>query len=189
MMRNNQVLTVSGGVLAVFFLCGTAWAAGGDWRPTYDMVMRWVNFIILVALLVKFLKTPLKDFLKSQSELTSREIALAEAEKKDMEKRIAETRRMLRESESRLKSIRERIVRQGEARKLEIIENARRQSRTMMAEARRRIDSQMLQARARIRAELVDTAVARAMERLPGVINEQDNERFVAQFIEGTRNG
>ena len=41
-------------------------ALAGDpaWRPTYDIAMRWLNFIILVGVIVKYAREPIKDFLK-----------------------------------------------------------------------------------------------------------------------------
>ena len=33
---------------------GEVLAADGNWRPVYDLVMRWVNFLILAFLLFKF---------------------------------------------------------------------------------------------------------------------------------------
>jgi hypothetical protein len=67
-----------------FFVGGlpeAAYAADAPWRPTYDMAMRWVNFIILVAVIVKYGKEPIKDFLKLQKSEVVSEISQLEAEK------------------------------------------------------------------------------------------------------------
>ena len=37
----------------------------GDWRPVFDLVMRWVNFLILAFLLIKFSRVPIKNFLET----------------------------------------------------------------------------------------------------------------------------
>ena len=49
-----------------------------DWRPTYDMVMMWVNFLIFATLIVKLARNPLKSFFRDQKEEIAREIRRVE---------------------------------------------------------------------------------------------------------------
>ena len=64
-------------IMILFFLSGgNAFGAeeSGNWRSTYDVVMLWLNFLILVFLLIKFAKDPIKNFLKGQQDELSKEI-------------------------------------------------------------------------------------------------------------------
>ena len=38
-----------------------------NWRPTYDIVMRWLNFGILIVLFFRYARKPLVAFLNGQS--------------------------------------------------------------------------------------------------------------------------
>ncbi len=42
--------------------------ATAPWRETYDLVLRYINFIILVVIIVKYGKEPIKKFLKLQKD-------------------------------------------------------------------------------------------------------------------------
>ena len=70
-------------------------AAAGDWRPTYDTVMMWINFIILTAVLIKLLRHPLGNFLKTQRDSTAHTLDVLEGEKRRIESEIQSMRRLV----------------------------------------------------------------------------------------------
>ena len=53
--------------------------SSGDWRPMFDLVMRWVNFLILAFLLIKFSRAPIKKFLADKKQTIADEIGNLEA--------------------------------------------------------------------------------------------------------------
>ena len=65
-----------------------AWAAGADWRPIYDIVMMWVNFVILTAVLVKVLRKPLSRYLREQRDAVEETMAHLDSEKERIEAQI-----------------------------------------------------------------------------------------------------
>lgn len=156
------------------------------WRPTYDLVLRWINFVIIVFVIVKYGKTPIINFLRGQKDKLASEIKRLEDEKNDAEAKIKETLKTIDESEVRFSELKDRIVQQGERKKAEIIESAQNQSRLMLEDAKRRVDSYFLHAKDAFRAELIDSAVDLALERLPGEITAEDNEKFTRDFLEST---
>ncbi len=173
--------------LAVMAICAfPASAAEGapEWRPTYDLIMMWVNFLILFGVLYKFLKTPLKDFLEGRKYELEKEIRKAEEQKELAETKIKESMQLLEEGEDRLKTVKERIVAQGEILKAQLVDEAREQSQYMIAEAKRKVDSQIIRAREKFRKELIDVAFDKALERLPSMVTEEDGQRFVQNYIE-----
>ncbi|MCP4692374.1 MAG: ATP synthase F0 subunit B [Desulfobacterales bacterium] len=158
--------------------------AASNWRPIYDQVMRWLNFIILVFILVKFGRGPISTFLHGRKDEISKEIKELKREKEQTDQRLVEMRKSLEDSEARLATLKERIISRGEKKKSEIIENARLESRMMMEDAKRKISASMLQAKARFKSDLVDAAMAMALEQLPGAITADDNQRFINEYIE-----
>lgn len=179
---------ISLGILGLHLGGHEAFAAEktSNWRPTYDLIMRWVNFGIIVFVLNRYAKNPLKNFLRSKKEDLAREIKELEEKKEDANAKIRETQKTIEESDVRFADLKARIVQQGEREKLKIVESAQQQSRAMLEDANRRIGSSILQARDTVKGELIDAAIDLAMERLPQEITAADNENFVNAYLAGS---
>ncbi len=154
------------------------------WRVTYDAVMVWVNFAIFAFLLVKFLKAPLMNFLNGRKDELALEINQLEERRNRISRKIYETQQLFKESEARFEDIQARIIAEGETKKTELIESAQRESRLMMEQAKVRIENQIVQARAKFKSEIVDMAISLAMERLPEVITESDQQHLLDRYVE-----
>ena len=192
MKRVNKIVRlccfVMAGTISFHFLGLEALASegSGGWRPIYDEILLWINFGIIVIIFIKYGKTPLMNFLQSRKEKIAREIERVEQKKEKAADKIKEIQKVIDASEVRFAELKERIVRQGERKKQEIIESTQQQSRMMIDDAKRRIDSQFDQAKSSFKAELIDTAIELAMQRLPQEITDEDNDKFTDQFMAGT---
>jgi F-type H+-transporting ATPase subunit b len=153
------------------------------WRPTYDLIFRWINFGIIVFLVVKYGKTPIMNFLRGQKEKLAQELKRLEDKKQGVSENIEETLKTIDESEVRFAELKERIVRQGEKKKEAIIQTAQNQSKTMLEDAKRRIDTHFMQAKNKFRAEMIDRAIDLAMERLSKEITAEDNEKLTIEYL------
>ena len=173
------------GILSLHFLGHEAYAAekSSSWRPIYDLILRWINFGIIVFLVVKYAKTPLMNFLRGQKEKLAREIKRLDNKKQGISANIEEILKTIDESEVRFAELKERIVRQGEKKKDAIIQTAQKQSKMMLEDAKRRIDTHFIQAKNKFRAEMVDRTIDLAMERLPKEITAEDNEKLTIEYL------
>ena len=185
-----RVVAAAALVLVVLFLLTPqgvlAEDGAGDWRPTYDLALRWINFGILVFLILKYARKPLVNFFKEKSEDVKQEIKAVEQEKAEILARVDEILEARDHSQEKLEKLKERIVVQGKAKKQRIIEDARKESKIMLESAQRKIESQMIAAQKNIRAELIDHAIEMALEKLPAVIDEKDNQKLYEQYIDNT---
>jgi F-type H+-transporting ATPase subunit b len=185
----NKIILISccilAGLLSLHVLGYDAVAAekGSSWRPTYDLILRWINFGIIVFLAVKYGKTPIMNFLRGQKEKLAQEIKRLEDKKQGITADIEETLKTIDESEVRFAELKERIVRQGEQKKEAIIQTSQTQSKTMIADAKRRIDTHFIQAKNTFRAEMIDMAIDLAMERFPKEITAEDNEKLTVEYL------
>ncbi len=172
-------------VIGILLLSTEASAAdnSGDWRPIFDLVMRWLNFGIIVFILVKYARTPIKDFLLSRREEVAREIEMVEEKKEEANKKIQDAARMLDESEVRFARVKERIIQEGETKKQKLIEDAQQESKILLESTMKKIENQLLVAKSAFKSELVDTAISLAMKRLPDEITTEDNQQFTHQFL------
>ena len=157
--------------------------SSGDWRPLFDLVMRWVNFLILAFLLIKFSRAPIKKFLADKKQTIADEIGNLEAEKDQILRQIEESKKQLKHSKERLSQLKKRIVAQGEKNKQKMIAEAELESKMMLKSAKEKMDHRIVEARQVLKTELIDTAIARAIEMLPGKITEEDNRKFIDVFV------
>jgi F-type H+-transporting ATPase subunit b len=156
-------------------------------RQTWDLIMRWVNFIILAVVIIKYARAPLVQFLKEKRAETSLSIKQLEEKKAEAELRIHDSQIQLKSSQDKLVLIRERILAEGQKRKEKIIEEARQESRLMLVTAQMKIENQIRDAAEKIKVELIDMAVQRAEARLPQLLARQDHNRLIEQWMDAAR--
>ncbi|MBW2367073.1 MAG: ATP synthase F0 subunit B, partial [Deltaproteobacteria bacterium] len=140
--------------------------ASPNWRSIYDMAMKWLNFGILTFFIVKFGKTPLKNFLALQKAELANQISLLETQKSSTSQKIEDARKMLAEGDQRLAALKDKMIRKGEKEKGKIINSARTQSRMIIEGTKRKVENQLNQAKRNFRSEMIDMAVSTAMARL-----------------------
>jgi len=169
--------------LGLLFFPESAAAADPSWRPTYDIVLRWVNFIILVAVIVKYSHEPINNFLKLQKGDVVSRIAELDSEKSRIIKEIKDVRKKGEANRIRFKEMKERLIAQGETRKQELVNQAKQQSAIMLEETRRKLENRVVQAKSALKVELLDMAIEQAMAQLPGVVNEKDNQRLLDDYM------
>ena len=176
------VTTVFAG-LCLMALPAAALAADPQWRPTYDVAMRWVNFIILVAVIVKYAREPLKDFLKLQKSDIVSEIGELETEKARIISEIKSVKKKGAENRIRFQELKDRLIAQGETRKQQIVEQARQQSQIMLEETRRKMDNRITQAKAGLKMELLDMAIDQATIKLPDIMTAGDTQQLLDDYM------
>jgi F-type H+-transporting ATPase subunit b len=189
MMRGAQTgQTVAATILAV--AAAAAWAdplwaaeAGADWRSTYDLVMRWINFGILAGLIFYFGRRPVSNLLTTQADRHRERIRQLEEQRDAALERLAEVQQLQQAHQDRLELLRERISAEGERQREALIEDGQREGEVLIAQAHRRIALALRDARTRLRDEMVDLAVTHALEKLPALVTPRDNEARVAQFF------
>jgi F-type H+-transporting ATPase subunit b len=184
MIKTLLILLITIGMSLPFATPG-AFAADGysHWRPTFDLVMRWLNFGILVFLLIKFGKNPLLSLLRKRKEEFQREIKRIEEQREEAEAKVEEIQNKLDQSAEQLAEIKQRIIKQGENKKQEIIQAAHQESKILLQEAKRRIDTQVLIAKKKFQAQLIDEAMKIVFKKLPQQITEEDNQNFLSQYL------
>lgn len=192
MKRNNPIAFFACFLTVVFAMLissspdALAAETTNNWRSIFDLVMRWVNFVIIAFVLVKFGRKPIKDFFSNRREKIDQQIKKYEQQKEAATEKIEEANQMLKDSMARFEKIKTRIIEEGEKKKLQIIEGAREESMILLAGTRQKIENQILEARNLIRSELIDSAIALAEKRLPEEITAVDEQKLIDHFMEST---
>jgi F-type H+-transporting ATPase subunit b len=152
-------------------------------RADYDLLMRWVNFIILVVLIVKYARRPLLNFIKDKKNEVASLLDEHESRKKEALDKIRESEIHLAASQERLDLIKERILAEGQRIRDQLIADAQVESRLLLDSARLKVKAQAREAFKSIRAELIDEAAEKASAKLPSLMTNQDHDRLVTQWL------
>jgi F-type H+-transporting ATPase subunit b len=153
------------------------------WRKSYDIVMLWVNFGILVVLFVKFARKPLMDALRGVHDRLKEEIDGISRQHRKIKSSMDTEEAKLGEIQQHLDEIRVRIMEMGEKEKQKIIEQAKVTAEKMIVDARAYARFQMSRARKQMSDEMVDLAVTMVEEKLKEEISAEDNETLVNEFL------
>ncbi len=174
--------------LGILLAATISWAADSDgqWRPTYDLVLRWFNFLLLVFILVKYARKPLINFLKGKQAEIGDMLNRIEQQKEAIDRSLNDARQALQKSAERLEEMRQRIIAQGERKKQQIIGEAELESQRIFDAAKEKIGGDLIMARGKIREEIIDAAIKTALEKLPGQVNREDHQNYIDLFLTGT---
>lgn len=181
-IRLKMMLIAQGAALWVP-LQALAAGSNSSWRSTYDVVMLWVNFVILVALLLKFLRPHLNRFLKSQQEAIKKTLDQLESEKSRLRDDVEALRQSLAARKQRTEEWHQRTMQRARTERLEIIDAARLEAERRLAKARQLIDARHREACQALQAEIVDAAIAKVMEDLPGQITVELEQDLTDRFL------
>jgi F-type H+-transporting ATPase subunit b len=193
-LKDKSIGKVKWWGLAIFLVAicwvTNAWAAEGSGftRATWDEIWRWVNFFILFGVIIKFGRRPIVGFLDKQKEDVAQSINKLEERKRAVQKTLQESQQQLTASEERLSSIKNRVIADGESHKAQLIADAQEESRIMLETAQLRIEHQIREMHTRVKAELIDTATQLALEKLPGLLTGEDEDRLVGQWMDAVQN-
>ncbi len=176
-------------MLCMVMLVTASEAMGADtsinWRPTYDLVMRWLNFGILIVLFFRYARKPLAAFLNGKSRQIQENIKKIEEEKEAIKVRISELLKERKAGREHLQRVREKVISQGELKKQAIIDDARNESRLLLASAQRKIEHEITSARETLKREIVDQAVDLAIQKLPQLMTDQDTQNSLKAYLDG----
>jgi F-type H+-transporting ATPase subunit b len=175
-------------VLLVVGLSSLACAAGGGHVDSgvllKDFLFRVLNFGIVVALLVYFLRKPLKKGLAGRTEDIEKALAEAKQAKEAAEAKFAEYDRKLAQATEEIAEISAAIRREGELEKQRIIENAKQLAVKVEQEAENAAGLEVAKARHALRQEAVQLAVSLAEEMLTKNFTKDDDTRLIDEYMQ-----
>jgi len=187
MISSKTLSRFCGYLLAALFcihmMSTAAVASDSGWRPIYDEVMLWINFFILVFIIVKYGKKPFMDFLKGRSDEVENSIHELQKQKNAIDAKISKINQMIEDSSAKFEQIKARIINEGERAKQKIIEDAKTQSKKIIELEKLKAENRIVQAKNQFMAELVDAAGTLAQNRLPAEITNQDHQQLLNLFL------
>ncbi len=189
-MLQKQVKTAILTLGIVLLVSVVAFASGGAEHHAdsgvllKDFLYRVLNFSIVVALLVYFLRKPLKKGLAGRSEEIEKALSEAKKAKEEAEAKFAEYDLKLSQATVEIEEISASIRREGELEKQRIIENAKAMAEKIEADAERTADIEVAKAREQLQREAVQLAVALAEDLLKKNFTKEDDTRMIDEYIQ-----
>jgi F0F1-type ATP synthase membrane subunit b/b' len=144
------------GTLFLHFTALYAFASENAFWYEYDLVLKLVNFFIVIVLIVKFAAKPFMDFLKRRNKIKSLELSSLETEKEKISGEIGETLMIINEKKSLLANTEKNIARQGKSIKAGIIHEAGIDSELILEKAKREAEKEIKQATEKLRTEVMN---------------------------------
>ncbi len=172
--------------LVLLVLAGVAVASSGEGAQSpfsKDMLFRVINFIILLAILLKFVAKPIGDFLSSRREEILSSLEEAKRSKEAAEARYAELTRRLANRDEEFAEIRRNAEENAARLKARIVAEAEEKAKRIEEKAKASIEQELKKAREILKVEAAELAVKLSKEKLLREIQPEDHQRFVDDYI------
>lgn len=192
-MKKGPVAII--GILLVIFLfsAGFVLASSGDehgsgedqgakgWVET-DW-FRVLNFVVLAGILIFVLRKPVSEALGSRIKGIKAQLADLEAQKEEVEKKLAAYNEKLSQLEKEAEKIVSDYIQQGNEAKARIIQEAEAAAAKLQSQARRNIEHEFERAKQQLQQEVLEQSLVKAEEIIKGKITEKDQDRLVDEYL------
>ena len=182
--QKKNIMLLTAGCLLVSTVALASGGGGGEHGGSaVEWVYRFLNFGVLVFILVKFAGKPLKDFLAQRKELIEKSIKEAQEAKELAKKALAEVEERLKLKDKEVEEIIASAKASGEREKTRLIEESEKLKIKILEQAKNNIAFEVKKAKEVIKAEAVEAAMQLAEEKLKGKLTRQDQDRLMQESI------
>jgi F-type H+-transporting ATPase subunit b len=148
-----------------------------------------INFIILMAVLVRFLYHPIQDMLAKRQQKISDDLSHAEQSRKQWEQMQQEAKLSLEKAQAEAFEMVERARTEAEKMRGDILNQARREAEEIRARNQNEIERAKRIARDELREGAVTLAIAAATKVIGSNMSRNINEALVHQALDSIEKG
>jgi F-type H+-transporting ATPase subunit b len=186
--RTERMQTLKKLVLPFFIMslsfAAYAFGSGGGEEGEHssllkEYIYKILNFVIIVAVLFKFGKKPLGDFLKKRTELIEKTLNEAKEAKEAAVKALQEVEGRLKAKDAEIGAILAAAKKSGEQERDRIIAESSRLKDKILEQAKTNIDFEVKHAKEVIKAEAVELAMELAEKKLKDKLTKDEQERLL----------
>src|SRR5574337_2015686 len=179
------------GLAALLAAC-PAWAAeeahgGGEQSGIINLnktlLIQVVNFLILIAVLYRFLYKPLTQFLATRADGIKRSLEEAKAAREAAAKAQQEYEAQIAATRREAAALREAAVREVEEERQRLLKASRDEAARLMTEAKAQIEQEVKRAKAELRQEVVDLSLGVAERVIARSLTTDDQRRLADQVM------
>ena len=178
-------------VVSVLFAFGSVWASseGGEHEggliknKPLDLLYRTINFGVLAFILIFLLRKPVPKVLASRRQGIKDQLDDLERQKQEAERQLAEYKEKFARLDEEVEKIVAEYIRDGEAAKANIIEEAKAAAEKLQEQAKKNVAHEFQKAKQQLKAEMAEQAVAMAEELIKKYINDEDQKRIIDEYL------
>ena len=142
-----------------------------------------LNFLVLMALLYGLLWGPITKMLDDRAASIRKDIEQASASREDADKLKARYEQALANARSEASRLRQEKVREGDAEKDKIINQARQEARRITEDARLQVEAALAEARRELRKEVGNISVEIASRILAREVDQNVHRQMIDDFL------
>ena len=169
------------------FTIAQAWAAGGAEHHTpsiTEVIFPALNFLIYLAIIVKFAFPPIRSYLKNRRDEVVATMTQASAKKAAAQALVAEYKAKLAALDQQVRSLQATLREEGERDKAKLLGDANTMAAKIKADASVLADQEVKMARQKIREDMAVQAEATARALLQRNLSADDQNRLADEFIQ-----
>ena len=167
-------------IVLALLVTAPAHAGGGGWGT---IAFHAVNLVLLLAILVKFARKPIKDGLNSSADRIEQEIQDASALHDEAQALLDEFEEKLQALATERETLLKQYTEEGEAEKARLIAEGEAEAERIKREAERGAENEFARARRRLEAEVVDRAIDAATQAIQETLTPADHRRLAADYL------
>jgi F-type H+-transporting ATPase subunit b len=179
----HSVGIIGFGLLTTFFLPGCAIVERITHDPLLSFAFKVLNFLVLMAILIKLLSKPLGNFLKNRQAKVRQALEDAEKARAEAEKKIREYEKRLAHIDEEIQEVHRALREEGEKEKARIVSEAERMAENIKNQARATAEQEIRRAQSILREDMTDLAVKIAEEILKKGMSRSDQKRLLEDYI------
>lgn len=165
-------------------LVGVVMLAVGGHGPVYDLIMRIVNFTVLLAILIYFVRKPAVDGMRNSIESVRKMLSDAEEARKQAEAKMKEAEDRLAKVDEETEALIASAHRESEVEKERVLAEAQEAVQRLKGEARVYIGQELKKAQDLLRKEVAESAMDIAEEIIRKNVKPEDQKRFIIEYLE-----
>ncbi len=181
-------LVVVGAAALAVFLPDVALAAEAEevHHKAFNLteeIFKFVNTLIVVAILYKVAAKPLRNFFQDRSEGIRKSLADAEQARREAERQLEEQRSKVADLEAELSRVRETGGKERQEMRSRMQSDQEVQAKRLLEQTRNTIELETAKAQAGLRDRAAELALGLAEDMLKKNIGPEDQDRFVSDYL------
>lgn len=152
-------------------------------EPAWVVIARFLNFAVLVGVLVYFLRAPIAGYLSRRSTEIRSDLVTAAETREAASEQMARVEKRLQSLPSEIEALKARGIEEVAAEEARILKAAETERNRLMEQARRDIDMRLRAAKRDLVKQAADLAVGLASDRIKRNITDADQQRLVDRYL------
>ncbi len=159
----------------------------GGSESLWSWVFKFVNFGVLVGVLVKFAGKPLKDYFVNRHQMVKNKVDEADKILKEAETLKAEYKEKLARLDEEIDAFKKTIVEEAEKEKKKILDEAQSFAAKIREQARLTYEQEIREVKDKIKEDIAKLTIEKAETLIKERLTKDDHNKMVNDFIEKLR--